>query len=111
MAEERQYSHSKHIGADALRGLAVGIRGVLEAKRMAREAKSGREKRIADHYVRLKRLDLQERRLAISEGAAENTSVTNAKGEQARLDSLQAEQEHKDEWHKQLAAAYDRPFT
>lgn len=102
MAEERQYSHSKHIGADALRGLAVGIRGVLEAKRMAREAKSGREKRIADHYVRLKRLDLQERRLAISEGAAENDM------EQARLDSLQAEQEHKDEWHKRLAAAYDR---
>ena len=96
MAEER------HIGADALRGLAVGIRGVLEAKRMAREAKSGREKRIADHYVRLKRLDLQERRLAISEGAAEREM------EQVRLDSLQAEQEHKDGWHKQLAEAYDR---
>lgn len=108
MAEERQYSHGRHVASDALRGLAVGIRGVLEAKRMAREAKSGRERRIADHYVRLKRLDLQERRLAISEGAAETTSVTNAKGEQARLDSLQAEQEHKDEWHKRLAEAYDR---
>lgn len=110
MAEERrfEYSHGRHVASDALRGLAVGIRGVLEAKRMAREAKSGRERRIADHYVRLKRLDLQERRLAISEGAAETTSVTNAKGEQARLDSRQAEQEHKDEWHKQLAAAYDR---
>lgn len=102
------YSHRQDILSDSLRGLAVGIRGVLEAKRMAREAKSGRERRIADHYVRLKRLDLQERRLAISEGAAETTSVTNAKGEQARLDSRQAEQEHKDEWHKQLAAAYDR---
>ena len=102
MAEERGYSHSKHIGADALRGLAVGIRGVLEAKRMAREAKSAREKRIADHYVHLKRLDLQERRLAISEGAAEREM------EQERLDSRQAEQEHKDEWHKRLAAAYDR---
>ena len=102
MVAARQHSDSKHIGADALRGLAVGIRGVLEAKRMAREAKSGREKRIADHYVRLKRLDLQERRLAISEGAAETEM------EQVRLDSLQAEQEHKDEWHKQLAEAYDR---
>lgn len=104
MAEERrfEYSHDRHIASDALRGLAVGIRGVLEAKRMAREAKSGREKRIADHYVRLKKLDLQERRLAISEGAAERDM------EQARLDSLQAEQAHKDEWHKQLAAAYDR---
>ncbi|MDE0323134.1 MAG: hypothetical protein OXN27_04370 [Candidatus Poribacteria bacterium] len=104
MAEERrfEYSHGKHVASDALRGLAVGIRGVLEAKRMAREAKSGREKRIADHYVRLKRLDLQERRLAISEGAAERDM------EQARLDSLQAEQAHKDEWHKRLAEAYDR---
>lgn len=104
MAEERrfEYSHGRHIGADALRGLAVGIRGVLEAKRMAREAKSGREKRIADHYVRLKRLDLQERRLAISEGAAEREM------EQVRLDSLEAEQEHEDEWHKRLAEAYDR---
>lgn len=104
MAEERrfEYSHGRHIGADALRGLAVGIRGVLEAKRMAREAKSGREKRIADHYVRLKRLDLQERRLAISEGAAEREM------EQVRLDSVEAEQEHKDEWHKRLAEAYDR---
>ena len=104
MAEERrfEYSHGKHVASDALRGLAVGIRGVLEAKRMAREAKSGREKRIADHYVHLKRLDLQERRLAISEGAAERDM------EQARLDSLQAEQAHKDEWHQQLAAAYDR---
>lgn len=108
MVQVRQYSHGRHVASDALRGLAVGIRGVLEAKRMAREAKSGRERRIADHYVRLKRLDLQERRLAISEGAAETTSVTNAKGEQARLDSLQAEQEHKDEWHKRLAEAYDR---
>lgn len=96
------YSHKQHVLSDSLRGLAVGIRGVLEAKRMAREAKSGREKRIADHYVRLKRLDLQERRLAISEGAAATEM------EQARLDSLQAEYEHKDEWHKQLAAAYDR---
>ena len=102
MVEVRQYSHGKHIGADALRGLAVGIRGVLEAKRMAREAKSGREKRIADHYVRLKRQDLQERRLAISEGAAATEM------EQVRLDSLQAEQEHKDEWHQRLAEAYDR---
>ncbi len=102
MAEERQYSHGKHVASDALRGLAVGIRGVLEAKRMAREAKSGREKRIADHYVRLKRSDLQERRLAISEGAAERDM------EQARLDSLQAEQAHKDEWHQQLAEAHDR---
>lgn len=104
MAEERrlEYSHGRHIGADALRGLAVGIRGVLEAKRMAREAKSDREKRIADHYVRLKRLDLQERRLAISEGAAEREM------EQVRLDSVEAEQEHKDEWHKRLAEAYDR---
>lgn len=102
MAEERQYSYGKNIGADALRGLAVGIRGVLEAKRMVREAKSGREKRIADHYVRLKRLDLQERRLAISEGAAEREI------EKMRLDSLVAEQEHKDEWHKRLAEAYDR---
>lgn len=104
MAEERrfEYSHDRHVASDALRGLAVGIRGVLEAKRMAREAKSGRERRIADHYVHLKRLDLQERRLAISEGAAERDL------EQARLDSLQAEQAHKDEWHKQLAAAYDR---
>ena len=80
----------------------MGVRGVLEAKRMAREAKSDREKRIADHYVRLKRMDLQERRLAISEGAAAKEM------EQVRLDSLQAEQEHKDEWHKRLAAAYDR---
>ena len=70
MLVARQYSHGKHVASDALRGLAVGIRGVLEAKRMAREAKSGREKRIADHYVRLKRLDLQERRLAITEGTA-----------------------------------------
>ena len=69
---------------------------------MAREAKSGRERRIADHYVRLKRVDLQERRLAISEGAAA-TEI-----EQARLDSLQAEQEHKDEWHQQLAETHDR---
>ena len=102
MVEARQYSHGRDVGADALRGLAVGIRGVLEAKRMAREAKSGRERRIADHYVRLKRLDLQERRLAISEGTAESDM------EQARLDSLQAEQEHKDEWHNRLAETYDR---
>ena len=104
MAEERRFesSHGRHIASDALRGLAVGVRGVLEAKRMAREAKSDREKRIADHYVRLKRMDLQERRLAISEGAAAKEM------EQVRLDSLQAEQEHKNEWHKQLAAAYDR---
>ena len=96
------YSHKQHVLSDSLRGLAVGIRGVLEAKRMAREAKSGRERRIADHYVRLKRLDLQERRLAISEGAAEKEM------EQARLDSLQAEQAHKDEWHQQLAETHDR---
>ena len=104
MASENRYSysHRQHILSDSLRGLAVGIRGVLEAKRMAREAKSDREKRIADHYVRLKRLDLQERRLAISEGAAEREM------EQARLDSVEAEQEHKDEWHKRLAEAYDR---
>ena len=102
MVEVRQYSHGRHVASDALRGLAVGIRGVLEAKRMAREAKSGREKRIADHYVRLKRQDLQERRLAISEGAA------TTEMEQVRLDSLQAEQEHKDEWHQRLAEAYDR---
>ena len=104
MASENRYSysHRQHILSDSLRGLAVGIRGVLEAKRMAREAKSDREKRIADHYVRLKRLDLQERRLAISEGAAEQEI------EQVRLDSLEAEQEHKDEWHKRLAEAYDR---
>ena len=104
MASENRYSysHRQHILSDSLRGLAVGVRGVLEAKRMAREAKSDREKRIADHYVRLKRMDLQERRLAISEGAAAKEM------EQVRLDSLQAEQEHKDEWHKRLAAAYDR---
>ncbi|MDE0467083.1 MAG: hypothetical protein OYL97_08495 [Candidatus Poribacteria bacterium] len=102
MAEEKQYSHGKHVASDALRGLAVGIRGVLEAKRMAREAKSGRERRIADHYVRLKRLDLQERRLAISEDAAATEM------EQVRLNSLQAEQAHKDEWHQRLAETHDR---
>ena len=27
MAEERQYSHGRHVASDALRGLAVGIPG------------------------------------------------------------------------------------
>ena len=51
----------QNIAEAALRGLAVGVRGVLEGKRMQREAKDAREKRIADEFYRTKALALQER--------------------------------------------------
>ena len=53
----------QNIAEAALRGLAVGVRGVLEGKRMQREAKDAREKRIADEFYRTKALALEERKV------------------------------------------------
>lgn len=59
------------IGMDAARGLAAGIRAYLEAKVMVHQAKTEREKQVAQRLLDEKRVRLQARQQALVEGRYE----------------------------------------
>ena len=85
----------------ALRGLAVGVRGVLEGKRMQREARTPRERRIADAFYRTKALALEEKEADFEE--AFNQEQPNPEqvklAQQEELDTIKQE---KTEYEKLL---------
>ena len=85
----------------ALRGLAVGVRGVLEGKRMQREARTPRERRIADTFYRTKALALEEKEADFEE--AFNQEQPNPEqvklAQQEELDTIKQE---KTEYEKLL---------
>ncbi len=65
------------IGMDAARGLAAGIRAYLEAKVMVHQAKTEREKQLAQRLLDEKRVRLQEIQDQWTEGAAERGQETS----------------------------------
>ena len=65
--QDTGYSQGRHIASDAIRGFAVGVRGVLEGRKLRREAKDDRERRFADEAYRQKVMDLQERQITLDD--------------------------------------------
>lgn len=61
------YSHGRHIASDAIRGFVAGARGVLEGRKMKREAADDREKRIADEAYRQRVLDLKNKQITLQD--------------------------------------------
>ena len=62
-----EYSHGRHIFQDAIRGFVAGTRGWLEGRKLQRDARTDREKRIADEAYRQRTLDLTEQRTKLEE--------------------------------------------
>lgn len=83
------YSHGRHIASDAIRGAIVGLRGYFEGRKMRREAKTDREKRIAEEAYRQRTLELQEKQVALGETRLTHEQDTAA-AEQARKDAEEA---------------------
>lgn len=111
------YSHGRHIGSDAIRGLVAGFRGVLESRRMKRDAKDAKEQRIADEAYRNRLADLEERKLSVEETyktamtdqAQQQVDIEKARqeAEQAKIDMEKAAQEAKDTLKTQYGNTYD----
>ena len=91
----------QNIAEAALRGLAVGVRGVLEGKRMQREAKDAREKRIADEFYRTKALALEER-IADFQNALDQEHIDPDKAKLAHQQELDAIVKEKAEYEQTL---------
>ena len=70
-----EYSHGRHIFQDAIRGFVAGTRGWLEGRKLQRDARTDREKRIADEAYRQRTLDMQERK-ANMDDAFQNRQLT-----------------------------------
>ena len=61
------FSGGRNIASDALRGFAVGVRGLLESRKMRREAADDKARRIADEAYRQRVLDLEERKVILDD--------------------------------------------
>ena len=57
----------RHVNEAALRSLAAGIRSLLEAKRMQRDARTAHERRLADHAYTIRLRQLQERQTQLEQ--------------------------------------------
>ena len=116
MNEQRrvpEYSHGRHIASDTIRGFMSGLRGVLEARKMRREANTAKEQRIADEAYRQRQADYQDRllelqtdRSALEKEKFEEQTRLQGVIEQQKADALEAQQA-KDEALQALQAEWD----
>lgn len=67
-----EYSHGRHILSDAIRGFVVGVRGALEGRKLKREVRDDRERRIAAESYRQRLLDFKDRELKLQEALAQH---------------------------------------
>ena len=91
---------------DGLRGALAGIRGVIEAKVMAHQARTEREKRISDQAYRQQMANLDERRVRISELSQEDQSATLALKQESEKEAAAAEKTEQERVSK-LQAKYE----
>lgn len=84
--DDFQYSHGRHIASDAIRGFVAGLRGVLEAKQMQREATNEREQRIAQEAYRQRALDLQEAQMRMTGQHQQNVLEADTQHKQELTD-------------------------
>ena len=83
-----EYSHGRHIFQDAMRGFVAGTRGWLEGRKLQRDARTDREKRIADEAYRQRTLDMQERKVTLDD-AFQNKQLTATTDIQTTLADVQ----------------------
>ena len=109
-----EYSHGRHIFQDAIRGFVAGTRGWLEGRKLQRDARTDREKRIADEAFRQRTLDLTEQRNKLEELRYQQGADT-AESERLRqegLDKIAEEkrnaEEAKEKAIKDLGDQYDK---
>ena len=99
------YSHGQHILQDAVRGFAAAGRGMLEGRKLKREARNDREKRTADEAYRQRTLDLADKRAKMQD-TFQNRQLT----EQTNIQQQLADLEKQVELNKVAEADTERTF-